>query len=182
MREYGEAGADVFFLIRGPRAYASQSKYCINFKQVKSDEEGKRFLLDNFSNEERKPIIVTSGDGLAVYINQEKEELEKFFIIPGTEEKGLQEKYTDKNAMTRLAVELGILCPRSHFCQWNTDITNIVYPCLIKPAHQKPGHYNEFKFIICKSKSELKRTLKAVRHDSEFILQDCIQKEKDILV
>lgn len=182
LREYGEAGADVFFLIRGPRAYASQSKYCINFKQVKSDEEGKRFLLDNFSNEERKPIIVTSGDGLAVYINQKKEELEKFFIIPGTEEKGLQEKYTDKNAMTRLAVELGILCPRSQFCQWNTDITNIVYPCLIKPAHQKPGHYNEFKFIICKSKSELKRTLKAVRHDSEFILQDCIQKEKDILV
>lgn len=139
-------------------------------------------MLKNFSKERNKPIIITSGDGLAVYIDKHKDELNEFFIIPGTAEQGLQEKYTDKNAMTQLATEIGILCPKSRFCKWNTDISDVSYPCLIKPAHQKPGHYNEFKFKICKNKSELKRTLNVVRHDSEFILQDCIQKEKDILV
>lgn len=182
LREYGEPGVDVFFLIKGARAYASQSKYCINYHQVKSNDEGKEFLLENFSKERNKPIIITSGDGLAVYIDKHKDELNEFFIIPGTAEQGLQEKYTDKNAMTQLATEIGILCPKSRFCKWNTDISDVSYPCLIKPAHQEPGHYNEFKFKICKNKSELKRTLNVVRHDSEFILQDCIQKEKDILV
>ena len=34
LREYGEPGVDVFFLIKGARAYASQSKYCIVFVQI----------------------------------------------------------------------------------------------------------------------------------------------------
>lgn len=182
LREFGDTGVDVFFLIKGARAYASRSKYCIHYHQVKSNDDGKKFLLENFSNEAYKPIIITSGDGVAVYIDRNKEELEEFFIVSGTAEQGLLEKYTDKNAMTQLAAEIGILCPQSCFCKWNTDISNVTYPCLIKPAHQKPGHYNEFKFRICENKSELKRALKVVRHDSEFILQNYIQKEKDVLV
>lgn len=182
LRQYGEVGADVFFLVKGRTAYACKSKYCVHFHTVRNNEDGKKFLLEKFSALALKPIIITSGDGLAVYIDQHKKELEQYFIIPGTSKQGLQEKYTDKNEMTKLAMDIGILCPNSSYCQWNTDITNIKYPCLLKPAHQKAGHYNEFKYKICRNHSELKRTLKVVRHDSEFILQDCIPKEKDILV
>lgn len=182
LREYGESQMDIFFLIKGKAAYACKSKYCSRFHLTKSNDEGLNYLLENFSQEENKPIILTSGDGIAVFIDQHKIELEKYFIIPGTSKQGLQEKYTDKNTMTQLAEEIGILCPKSIYCRWDSNVNDFTYPCLIKPAHQKPGHYNEFKFKICNTKAELKRVLKMVRHDSEFILQDYIPKEKDLLV
>lgn len=182
LREYGEPQMDVFFLIKGKAAYACKSKYCNHYHFIKSNDEGLNYLLENFSQEKKKPIIITSGDGIAVFIDQHKIELEKYFIIPGTSKQGLQEKYTDKNTMTQLAEEIGILCPKSTYCRWDSNVNDVTYPCLIKPAHQKPGHYNEFKFKICNTKAELKRVLKIVRHDSEFILQDYIPKEKDLLV
>ncbi len=182
LRILGENNIDIFFLIKGKCGYAAKSKYCVKYKETRTYQEGFDFLMSTFSKEQHKPIIITSGDGISVFIDQHKDELEKCFIIPGTSRKGELEKYTDKNAMTQLAVELGILCPKSRYCQWDTNIDDVEYPCLIKPSHQKPGHYNEFKFKICKNKSELKRTLKVVRHDSEFILQRCIQKESDLLI
>lgn len=182
LRELGEHKVDLFFLIKGKRGYAAESKYCVNCKETRTYQEGYDFLMDTYKDEEYKPIIITSSDGISVFIDQHKDELEELFIIPGTNEKGLQEKYTDKNTMTELALDLGILCPKSRYCQWNSKIDDVDYPCLIKPSHQKPGHYNEFKFKICKSKSELQNTLRCVRHDSEFILQQCIQKKKDLLV
>lgn len=182
LRELGEHNLDLFFLIKGKRGYAAESKYCVNYKETSTYQEGYDFLINTYKNEEYKPIIITSGDGISVFIDQHKDELEEHFIIPGTKEKGLLEKYTDKNTMTELAMELGILCPKSRYCQWDSNIEDVDYPCLIKPSHQKPGHYNEFKFKICKNKSELQNTLRCVRHDSEFILQQCIQKKKDLLV
>ena len=182
LRELGEHNVELFFLIKGKRSYAAESKYCVHYKETRTYQEGYDFLMNTYKDEEYKPIIITSGDGISVFIDKHKDELGVFFIIPGTKEKGLLEKYTDKNTMTELAMELGILCPKSRYCQWNSNIEDVEYPCLIKPSHQKPGHYNEFKFKICKSRSELQNTLRCVRHDSEFILQKFIQKEKDILV
>lgn len=157
------AGVETFFLVKGPKSYASRSCYCQQSYCVSDDEEGMRYLILHFSQESHKPIILTSGDEIAVFINNHKEELEKYFIIPGTAKKGLQEKYTDKNNMTDLARSLGILCPESRHCQWNSDIDDVNYPCLIKPAHEKAGHYNEFKYKICKDRASLERTLKMVR-------------------
>lgn len=182
LRVLGKHDVDIFFLIKGKKGYAARSKYCKSYRETRTYQEGYDFLLSTFIKEPHKPIIITSGDGISVFIDQHKEKLEQFFIIPGTSEKGLLERYTDKNAMTQLAMEVGILCPESRYCQWNTNIDDVEYPCLIKPSHQKPGHYNEFKFKICKSRSELQNTLRCVRHDSEFILQQCIQNKNDLLV
>lgn len=182
LREFGEVGVSVYFLIKGEKSYASKSKYCIKYHCVKDNKAGYDFLIKTFKSETEKPIIVTSGDDIAVFIDRHKDILEKYFIVSGTAIKGMQEKYTDKNTMTLLASKLGICCPESRFCSWNSNIENVKYPCLIKPAHEKVGHYNEFKFRICKNKKSLKRTLAFVRHDSEFILQDFVPKEKDILV
>lgn len=175
-------GIETFLLVKGDRSYASRSKYCLHSHCVNDDEEGMQYLLSHFSNESHKPIILTSGDDIAIFINNHMEELGKYFILPGTVEKGLQEKYTDKNNMTSLAKRFDILCPTSQYCKWDSTIEDITYPCLIKPAHEKPGHYNEFKFKICKNRSSLEHTLKMVRRDSEFIVQNYIRKEKEVLV
>ena len=145
LRELGQSGLDLVFLIKGKAGYASKSKYCVNYVETESIQAGYEYLM-------------------------------------ATKEQGNIEKYIDKNTMTALAEDIGILCPQSKEVRWDSSIEGVKYPCLIKPSHQTEGHYNEFKFKICQNEKELKQTLRFVRHTSVFILQQYIQKEKDLLV
>lgn len=182
LRELGEPGCDLLFLIVGHEGYASKSKYC-NDKVIKrSLPECLDYLLETFKNEDLKPIVIASGDDVITFIDLHRAELLDYFILPGTSMQGDINKYIDKNTMTALAEEIGIRCPKSKYVQKDSDISGWVYPCLIKPSHQKPGHYNEFKFKICKNETELKNTLRFVRPDSEFILQEYVIKKHDLLV
>lgn len=182
IRGLGIVDVDLLFLIKGRAGFATKSKYCKKYVETDSIEIGYKYLLENFLEEKNKPIIITPSDEIIIFIDSHKEELEKLFIIPGTTEKGKITKYIDKNAMTSLAKEIGILCPKSIKVKKNSDITAVEYPCLIKPSHEKPGHYNEFKFKICKNEKALKKTLRYVRSDSEFILQQYIPKKLELLV
>lgn len=182
MRELGNAELDMLFLIKGHAGLAASSKYCKEYIETDSIEDGYNYLLKNYKDQAIKPIIILAGDDVVTYVDQHREALENHFILPLTTQKGHIEKYIDKNTMTALADEIGMLCPKSVFITKEADIKGVQYPCIIKPSHQKPGHYNEFKFKICKNAKALKRTLRFVRPDSEFILQEYIQKENDLLV
>ena len=182
MRELGGFDVDVLFLIKGKAGFATKSKYCKKYIETSSTEDGFKYLIENFKDEKTKPIIITSGDEIAIYLDIHREELEDRYILPVTAQKGNLEKYTDKNTMTALANEIGFLCPKSKLIKWDSDISEVTFPCLIKPSSERAGHYNEFKFKICKNEKELKRILKYVHHDSVFILQDYINKERDLLV
>lgn len=182
IRELGQSGLDLLFLSYGKTNICVKSKYCSKYQTCLTLQNGLDFLLNNFCNEEVKPIIVASGDDVITYIDQHKHKLDTYFLLPGTKKQGDIQKYIDKYTMTKLADEIGIVCPKSRFVQWNSDIKGVDYPAIIKPSHQQEGHYNEFKFKIIKNEGELKNTLKMVRRESVFILQDYIQKECDILV
>ena len=182
MRELGGKGLELIFLIKGNKGIAASSKYCQKYIETSTLDDGFNHLMENYKVEEDKPILITPSDEIITFIDQHKDELEQYFIVPGTKTKGNIEKYIDKNNMTALAEEIGIVCPRSQFVQKGSDISGVEYPCLIKPSHEKAGHYNEFKFKICKNERALRRTLRFVRADSEFILQTYIPKERDLLV
>lgn len=182
LRQLSKPEIDLFFLIKGPLSYASKSRYCVNYRQTPTIKDGCDFLLQEFSKEENKPIIITSGDGIITFIDKHRDILAPYFILPGTIQQGLISRYIDKNNMTNLATKHNFLCPKSRFVRWDSDISNVEYPCIIKPSHETPGHYNEFKTKICNNAKELCRTLKYVRRDSEFILQQYIPKELDLLV
>lgn len=182
MRELGQNGLNLIFLIKGKAGYASKSRYCTNFVEKESIQDGFEYLMKTFADEVCKPILIVSSDEIITFVDQHRHEMEAFFILPGTREQGNIEKYIDKNTMTELAEKIGILCPHSREIKWNSSLDGIKYPCLIKPSHQTEGHYNEFKFKICENESELRNTLKFVRHESVFILQQYIPKEKDLLV
>lgn len=182
VREIGEAGLDFLFLLKGKKAATSRSKYIKEIHQVNSNEEALKYLINIYKNASKKPIIITSGDGTTVFIDKNKDILEQYFIVPGTGVKGDAEKYTDKNNMTNLASEIGIVCPSSKYVKWDSSLDSIQYPCFIKPSHQNAGYFNEFKFKICNTRNELQRILSKVRHDSEFIVQDYIKSEYEIVI
>ena len=182
LRQLNKPEIDLFFLIKGGRSYASRSKYCTKSYQTKTIEEGYNYLLEVFTSEEYKPIIITSGDGIITFIDRHRQELEPYFILPGCSIQGMIERYIDKNNMTDLATKHGFLCPKSRFIRWDSDISDVEYPCIVKPSHETPGHYNEFKTKVCSSAKELRKTLKHVRRESEFIVQQYIPKQLDLLV
>lgn len=182
IRQIGQGTKNIFYLINGSARYAAFSKYCTEYHCVANANEGLKYLIDNFNNESEKPIILTSSDGVVTLMDKNKEKLVGKYFVPGTELQGNLEKYIDKYNMTKLAKEIGIDVPVSKFVMWDTDVDDVECPCFIKPSHQKPGHYNEFKFKYCETLDDLKNTLKYVRHDSVFIVQQFIKKEKDLLV
>ena len=182
IRQAGIAGNDVFFVIKGSANFAAKSKYCNGYVETSTVEEGYHYLINHYKDEEYKPIILICSEDVLIFADHHKDELEKYFILPVCSRKEDTTKYIDKNTMTQLAKEIGIVCPASREFRWNSDISDVEYPCLLKPSHEKPGHYNEFKFKICKTEGQLKRALKLVRHDSEFILQQYVPFEKELLV
>ena len=138
--------------------------------------------MTHCANANDKAVLINSNDLIAEFIDEHSIELKRYFTITGTTKPGTVKKYDDKGAMGKLAEDIGFLVPQTKKCHWNTNISNVKYPCILKPSHQTAGKYNEFKFKVCTTPTQLKNTLRFVRHDSEFLLQQYIPKEKDILI
>lgn len=185
MRQLGQCkDASILFLIIGSKKYAYKSKYCTNFFETKDLDDGFNYLKQHYSSESEKPILFTSGDNVMVYLDSHRDEIEKYIFIPGCTKKGDTEHYTDKFNMWNVAKKVGIDAPGCVLVS-KKDIDNlskIKYPCLIKPSHETPGFYNEFKFKMCNNEKKLKRTLKYVRETSLFVVQDFIKCENQLLV
>lgn len=182
-RQFSKSDFELLFLAyRGVANCAITSKYCTKYVEAPSIEDGYKYLMENCADKNNKAVLINSNDLIAEFIDKHRADLEPFFTITATTIPGNVEKYDNKSTMSELAEEIGFDVPQTIICKWDTDISNVKYPCILKPSHQTQGRYNEFKFKICNKPSQLKNTLRFVRHDSEFLLQQYIPKEKDILV
>lgn len=183
LRQLSGEGREIFFLMWGKKTgCASSSVFFGAHTNVSSIEDGYKYLLSHFREETLKPVIITPSDEIIEFIDQHRTELLPYFILPGTKTSGILTKIQNKNKMSKLAKELGFLVPASRVCKWDSDISDVQFPCIIKPSQMTNGHINEFKFLICDNKKQLNNTLKYVRHESEFILQQYIPKESVALV
>ena len=183
LRQLHSDDHDIFFLMLGePTRCASSSIWFREYKITHSINEGFEFLKSHFINEDLKPVLFTPSDEIIEFVDQHKEELEEYYVIPGTRVQGLLTSIDDKNTMTELARKLGFLVPSSQRLSRGMDINDVTYPVIVKPAHTIPGYKNEFKFKICHSQQSLRKTLKYVREESEFILQQYIPKKSVALV
>ena len=174
---------EVTFLLHGKQKYcAVKSRYCTNLHKTKTLEEGLDWLISNFKNEKQKPFIITTGDIVAEFVDQNKKILEPYFFLTGTQESGLLTKILDKNNMNQLAMECGFLIPKSMECRWDTDVSTVTYPCILKPNKNRRGLGKEFKTKKCESRDELCKVLNSVSKDSRFVLQEYVPKQYDALV
>lgn len=182
-RQLGKFDYDITFLIfQGEKSCATLSKYCTKTVPTATLNDGLQYLLENYKDKNNKAVIINSNDLIAEFLDKNRELLSTWFVVPGTSTPNLLEKMDDKATMTKIAAELGFDIPKSRECKWDSDIDDVEYPCLLKPTHQTLGKYNEFKFKVCKNHSSLKNTLRFVRKESTFILQQYIPKESVALV
>lgn len=182
-RELGKFNLEIIFLVfQGVKNCASLSKYCSKYIETESLDDGLKYLLEIGANSTNKAVIINSNDLIAEFLDLHRAELSKYYYVPGTATPGLLKKVDSKAVMTEMAERLGFIVPKSRICQYNTNIDGVEFPCLLKPTNQTYGKYNEFKFRVCKDKKSLKNTLRFVRKDSNFILQQYIPKESVALV
>lgn len=182
-RELGKCDLDITFLVfQGIRHCATLSKYCSNHIEIETLEDGLRYLLSHHPDSSSKSVIINSNDLIAEFLDMHRDELSEFYYVPGTATPGLLKKVDSKAVMTEMAENLGFLVPKSRICRFDSDIEDVDFPCLLKPTNQTYGKYNEFKFRICNDKRSLRNTLKFVRKNSTFILQQYIPKESVALV
>lgn len=183
LRQLVPYGIDVFVLFNETTKFcAVKSKYCKQYHVAKSMQDGLTFLLTSFQNENHKAILLTSSDLLAEAIDLHREELSKYFYLTGTSESGLLTKVIDKNYMSVLAGKHGFTLPFSMECKKGTDISNVKYPCLLKPNKHVIGVPAYFKFRVFKNQQELIGFLQGIAENAVFTLQEYIPKEKDLLV
>lgn len=185
IRQLGQCdNANILFLIIGKKKYAYKSKYVTKYVETKNLYEGLDYLKANFSSSVRKPVLFTSGDNVMVFLDNHREELDTLIYTPGCVKSGDTEFYTDKYNMWSIAKKVGMVTPACFLISKSDceNLPNISFPCLIKPSHETPGLYNEFKYRVCRNKKELIHTLKYVRNTSCFVVQDYIECENQLLV
>ena len=182
VRELGSHNILFTLLAIGGSKAISKSRYCSEVVNLPTIDSCIEYLEGNYDNELHKPIIIISSDRLACYFDDHQEELSKKYILPVSNKPGKLSYYTNKFNMFTLANDVGINILKSHRINKSSSLDGIEYPCFIKPCIETPGHYNEFKYKICKNQKELKKTLKIVRPTSEFIVQRLLKKENELVI
>ena len=183
LRQLGDCGQEIVFLLLGKvQNCATKSKYCRGYIQTETIQEGYDYLMNHYVHEPDKPVIITPSDEIIEFIDQHRQELLPHFLIPGTSQSGLLTKLDSKIEMAQYAEKVGIDVPQSLTVNKGSMLDGIKYPCFLKPSRLKTGHKNEFKFRICANEKELVNTLKYVRPDSEFLLQQYIPTEEEYVV
>lgn len=183
-RQLGNENLDLIFLMpEGINHCATESKYCKNIVHVKNHAEAIEYLLSNNLNEQAKPIIVAGADLEAEALDQNRDDLAKHYILPGTMEQGLLTRVDDKNTMVKIAEEIGFTVPKSIMVTADSTIPDgLIFPCLIKPAKYPSNRKKEFKMIKCDNREQLRKILCHVRKDSVFIVQEYIPKDVEIFI
>lgn len=161
---------------------ASKSKYCKNLRVAKTKEKALVFFRNKCGKFKNKAYIITTSDLLAEFVDQHSEELSKNYVLSTTSEQGVLARALNKDYQYKIAQKVGIDVPLSRIFRFDSTIENITYPCLLKPAFKKKGVHHPFKTCVCNNQDELVIAQQRLDKCGTYILQQYIEKEKDLLI
>ncbi|WP_422487067.1 carboxylate--amine ligase [Gudongella sp. DL1XJH-153] len=163
--------------------YGSKSKYLgshVMAPDFKKDKEGYLDkLIEIAKAEEEKPVLFPSADPYAEFVDENLEELRKYYLIP-MEEQGLWTKVMKKESLNEMASAHGLNVPETIMPQeenlYERVEEELGYPCIVKPT-DSPSFVAVFrrKIFHCNNKKELEEALgKAQAENLEVFVQRII--------
>lgn len=180
------AGIDCFILCTGKSKdwkngnIIGHSRYARYVKEVESPLEGVEWLIANRSLFPKQTVIYPTGDKEEIALDSHYEELSKHFIFPACSSPGRVSQLMNKRIQTYLAMEAGLRILKSQYS--NSDdfsFADVSYPCMVKPLNSTEGSKGDMK--ICENENDLKSALNDGKHTKEFIVQQYIKNEADLL-
>ncbi len=175
IRALGERGLRPYVIIQceEKKPYIRLSKYIQQYWIVKSDVDVLDLLKQEGTKREQRSVLIACADGLSSLVDTHRDELSKWYCLPGSKEQGRITRLMDKEVMSQLAHEVGFRVPQS--IAVNTkDIVDISIPLpwIIKPLVSKDGKKADIKRIF--SREEWSKYCQD--HDSLVQAQQLIDK------
>lgn len=143
------------------KPFVSYSKY-ISSCIVLSSYDGIKDAMFKLKTDKEKPVVIACSDIVSSYLDQNRDELSQHFILPCADIQGRITTLMDKDTMAHLAVECGIIIPKSWVVDTkNYDVEQFDYPCIIKPLASIEGSKTDI--YICENKEELAKRISEVK-------------------
>ena len=177
IRGLGERGiySDLIYVSSSEQTFVNYSKYVQKSTKVKDDSYIVSVMLDLYKLKDVKPIVICCSDASSGIIDDYRDKLSPFFILPGAEEQGRVSSLMSKKCMAELAVEVGLNIPQSTYViDPDKELPQIMFPCIIKPIVSRQGTKDDI--AVCRTKEELQNY--ASTHElSNNQIQDFIDKD-----
>lgn len=181
-----EIGVDPILLIVGKSKDISNGNiigYCKNANQiveVASEKDGLDWILENKEGFEYGTIIYPTSDAAERLLDRNFNSLTPHFRFPNVGFEGGVESLMEKNRQIALAEELGLRVLKSQYTNSpDFSFDKVTYPCMVKPLNSTEGAKGDMR--VCENEIELKEALSSGKHTREFIVQQYIRNESDLL-
>lgn len=156
------------------------SKYAKRIIEVKTPNEGLSWILNHKNEFEKDSIIYPTSDVVERLLDSNFDMLSDTFRFPNAGLQGEVSKLMNKDLQTRLANESDIRIINSQFTNSpDFSLEKINYPCFVKTLNSTEGSKSDM--AVCENETELKQILDNKEIGKEFIVQDFIHNEKDLL-
>lgn len=169
------------------KSWMATSKFVDGHAIFKTGKDGLDFILEKFSNEPYKPVLIPYSDGAALELDLRLNEFKDKFYIPSINgEQGRIATMMEKDAQYKWAVEHGVKMPRSEVVdlssQKNIDNISITFPCILKPVVSAYG--SKFDITICDSCVELKKSLETLKEKGykSVLAQEYLVNRREMLI
>lgn len=179
VRSLGERGVRPYcVLLNRKEGLVFESKYPAECHWVESPQAGLDFIVNKFSKEEKKPILLSSDDVTETLFDTNASKLRKNFIVPAADEDGKLTYYMDKRHIGDYAKQFGFKIPFMCTLSKDDEIpSDIKYPVFTKSPKSIDGGKNDEK--KCNTKGELIKALKQSKSGS-LLVQQFIDKADEI--
>jgi len=167
--------SDLVYVTDSKLSYVNYSKYVRMSIKISAEEEIISILLSQFKDEKNKSVVICCSDKSSSVIDENRDKLSPYFILPGADEQGRITELMSKKKMAELALSVGFNIPRTTYIRNpETELSQIQLPCIIKPLESRKGSKSEI--AICRTFENLDSYSKVhdIRNDQ---IQDYIDKD-----
>lgn len=180
VRSLGEEGIRPIVLLCSKNPIlVNKRKYVGEFHRFDNIEDGYKYLVAHYGNEELKPFIYNGSDDITLLLDSYYEELkDKFYFTNG---QGGIKKYLQKYDITQAALECGLQIPKEELLKVGELPKALKYPVFTKAATSANGGVWKDQAHICNNEEELKAAYKTM-HVDKILVQEYVKKKNELCI
>lgn len=179
-------GIEVFLLLVGSGkrmlegVVIGYSKFARYGHVVQTEQDGLEWILAHQAEFPQGTIIYPTSDSAETLLDCHYDALISHFAFPHCGKQGEVTRLMEKDVQTSIAQEYGIRTLKSRYTNApGFNIGDVEYPCMSKPLVSIAGSKGDMR--VCHNRQELDDALATAKHTKDFIVQQYIQNEADLL-
>lgn len=169
------------------RSWMATSKFIETNKVFQTEKEAFDYILDTYSEEPLKPVLIPYSDGAAMELDLRLNQFKNNFFVPSINgEQGKVAALMDKNAQYKWAVDHGIKMAKSVIVDLNnidySIIETVFFPVILKPVVSALGDKRDI--VICQNELEFSTALQNFKEKKykKIFCQEFLNIEYEIVV